>query len=335
MIPLLFLFACQVDPADTDEGGDDTSAPDTEDTDGNPNTDDTDGTDDTDELDPATVPLAGVCPDDVHWGAFVIDSNEDYAYVTGVASDGVVPVAVLTEVTRSGECTIWRRENPFCDPGCDPGYTCDLSGACVPYPATQDLGTVSVWGLVQPVSMSPVTPGNTYFDTSLPNPPWVPGNLLELATTGGVYDPVSLHGVAPAGLEPVTLDWVLTAGQPLAIAWDAPTSAVRTEVVLRLRIDQHGLTPSTIECVFADDGAAEVPGDVLDSLMSLGVTGFPAGSIARRTADHADLGAGGCVDLVASSSRLPLVSVAGYTPCTRDEDCPDGETCNESLERCE
>jgi hypothetical protein len=334
MTILLYLLACAGDSSDDTGKGDDTDEVDT-DTDTDADTDtDTDADTDTNPVDPATVPLDGECADDVHWGAFLVDSTEDYAYVTGSLSSGVVPVAVLTRVLDSGDCTIWRRENPFCDPTCAPGYTCDLTGECVPYPTTQDLGTVTLAGLSQAVTMEPRTPGFTYFDTSIPNPPWVEGDLLVLETSGGAFDPVTLYGVAPAPLVPVSLDWVITEGAPLGVAWDAPAGPVRTELVLTLRIDQHGTTPSSIECVFADDGAAEVPADVIETLMGFGVTGFPAGDLVRRTADSAPIGEG-CIDLAASSSRLAHVEIEGYTPCTRDEDCPDGLTCNEPLERCE
>lgn len=299
-------------------------------------TGDTQDSGDTDApVDPATVPLDGECADDVHLGGFVIDSNEDYASVAGSVSDAVVPVTVLTSVLESGDCVIWRRENPFCDPACPPNYTCDLSGVCVAYPTTQDLGTVTVDGLAQPVAMEPIAPGYTYFDTSLDNPPWTVGALLKMHTGGGAYDPVTVYGVAPASLVPVTMEWLLTEGQPLAVGWDAPAGPVRTELLLNLRIDQHGITPSSIECLFADDGAAEVPAAVIDALMGLGVTGFPEGYLLRRTADSAAIGEGGCIDLVASSSRLATVSIAGYTACTQDRDCPEGTTCNEALERCE
>lgn len=315
---VIFLLAC------TGESVDDTSVTDT-DTD----THDTDG-----DPDPDTVELGGECADADHWGNFTVDANEDYAYVTGAMADGVVPVAVLTELTSSGDCTIWKRENPFCDPSCEPGYTCDFDGTCVPYPANQDIGTVEVFGLSQAVAMTATPPGNTYYDTSLDNPPWTPGELLTLQTGGGAYDPVTAYGVAPIALTPTTLDWTVVPGEPLALTWDAPPSAVRTQVVFHLKIDQHGITPSNIECIFEDDGAAEVPASTLDDLMALGVTGFPAGDIARRSADTTEIG-GACMDFVAMSSRLGRVEIEGYTPCTRDEECPDGMTCNEALERCE
>jgi hypothetical protein len=299
-------------------------------------TDDTATTvgDDTGSTDPDTVSLDGACSDDVHYGAFLVDSNEDYAYVSGSAANAVVPISVLTNVLTTGDCTIWRRENPFCDPSCDPGYTCDFDGTCVPYPEAQDLGTVTIDGLLKPVSMDPVTPGYTYFDTSLPNPPWTPGSVLELHTGGGSFQPVTLYGVAPEDLVATSMDWTLTEGQSFTVTWDPASAGARTEVVLSLSIDQHGVTPSSISCVFADDGTGELPSDVLQSLMDLGVSGFPAGTLTRRTADSDALGSG-CIDLQATSSRLAYVTIEGYTPCTRDEDCPDGETCNEEMERCE
>ncbi|MEC7947614.1 MAG: hypothetical protein VX265_08600, partial [Myxococcota bacterium] len=150
-----------------DKGTADDSAGDAGDGDGDTDTDtDTDGTTD---LDPATVRLAGTCEQSSRFGRFTVDANEDYASVSGSVADGVVPTDVLTELLTEGDCTIWRRENPFCDGGCDPGFTCDLAGECVPYPTNQAVGTVVVQGLQRPVSMDPVEPGATYFDTSLPN----------------------------------------------------------------------------------------------------------------------------------------------------------------------
>ena len=61
---------------------------------------------------------------------------------------------------------------------------------------------------------------------------------------------------------------------------------------------------------------------------------FPNGSLARRTVDQAEMDPG-CVDLVTQSRRNPPVRVAGFTPCTDDEDCPEGLTCNLAIEICE
>lgn len=310
-----------------DKGANDTGTP--SDDSGSPEDSGDDG-----GLDPETVPLAGACAAEVDYGNFTIDANEDYAYVTGTVTDGVVPATILTELDSAGGCTIWRRENPFCDPSCEPGYTCDFDGTCVPYPVGQDLGTVTGEGLLEPVSMEPVVPGNAYFDTSVPNPPWAPGSVVTVSSTGGVYDAFTLHGVAPDELVLGSLSWTLGAGEPLLLSWDPPTSSTRAQVRVTLQIDQHGTTPSTVVCWMEDTGEGEVPAEIVDSLRSLGLSGFPNGSAARLTADSTAVGEG-CADLWLSSSLVPTVSVSGYTPCTNDADCPDGQECNEEMERCE
>ncbi|MEC8422597.1 MAG: hypothetical protein VX000_02405, partial [Myxococcota bacterium] len=242
---------------------------------------------------------------------------------------------VLTELLTEGDCTIWRRENPFCDGGCDPGFTCDLAGECVPYPTNQAVGTVVVQGLQRPVSMDPVEPGATYFDTSLPNPPWTPGTVATLESGGGAHAPFLLHGVAPVEMAIEDSGWKLVPGESLQVSWVPASEGARTEVELGLRIDQHGLTPSTLRCVFADTGSGTVPASVLDALIDVGLTGYPNGLLTRQSIDSTDLSGGGCVELRLQSSKLADVEIEGYTPCRRDEDCPDGQECNEALERCE
>ncbi len=277
----------------------------------------------------------GACPQETRAGGFVVDQTVDYAFVDGQLLDAVVPTNVRTEVFAEGGCRILRRENPFCDPACSGDETCDLSGTCVPYPASVDMGTVSVRGLRAAVSMEPVQPGNTYFDTSLSNPPWTPGDPLSLVSTGGSIEALALYGYAPDTLDGVAEQWTLTPGQPLELSWAPPAADIDTEVVLVLRIDQHGTTPSGLECVFDDTGTATVTAATLDVLIDAGLTGFPAGEIRRQTADHADLDNGTCVELLARSVRVPRIEIDGYTPCRTDAECPDGLECNEALERCE
>ena len=98
--------------------------------------------------DPATVELLGTCPMASDLGGFVVEIS-DLSLVDGRVRDGVVPISVLTEVTSAGECEVLRRENPYCDPGCDVDETCDLDEQCVDYPSDVDLGTVTVAGLVE------------------------------------------------------------------------------------------------------------------------------------------------------------------------------------------
>ncbi len=282
--------------------------------------------------DPATVPLAGACPMETDFGGFAVTRGETESSVSGAVADGVVPTAVLTEVAREGECEVMRRENPFCDPGCEPGETCDLEGACVPYPTNRDLGTVEVGGLSEPVQMTAVFPGNTYYDTDLPHPAFEPGGLVTLDMPAGAYGPATLHGVGVEPLEGVG-KWTLGEGLDLAVTWAPPGAGARSEIVLKAAIDQHGVTPGVLRCTFADSGTATVPASVVSALVSAGVTGFPSGTLERRTADRTDAGAG-CMDFVVSAPRTVEVTVAGHTPCVTDEECPEEQSCDEELQTC-
>lgn len=327
-ITLLTLWSCAGDKPGQDSDPHETSNPgDSGDTDTSPDSGDTDVT-------AENVPLDGYCADDVHYGNFLVDATARYAYVTGSVADGVVPITVLTGLETAGDCTLWRKENLFCDPSCDPGYTCNFDGECVPYPSGQALGTVTVDGLLEPVSMEPTVPGNTYFNTSLPNPPWTPGALVTLKSGGGAFDPFTLYGVAPDAFAMEDLAWQLTEGEALALSWTPPETTSRTRVRVSMNIDQHGTTPVSAVCWFDDDGAAEVPSAIIDGLIGYGVTGFPRATATRLSADTAEAGAG-CVDLWLTSSLEPTIAVTGYTPCFTTDDCPDGQECNLELQRCE
>jgi hypothetical protein len=281
---------------------------------------------------PSDVELRGECALSERVGGFTVESNDSYALVEGVVRDGVVPADVLDEVSGEGDCTMWRRTNPFCDPSCASGETCNEDGECIEYPLGVDLGVVTVDGLLGTVEMTAVEPDKSYFNTSLPNPPWTAGAGVVLRAGAGA-DAIELWGVGLTDFTPVETAWVLTAGTALALTWDTPTSEVGSKVRLDLNVDQHGATPISLTCLFDDDGAAELPASQVDALLSAGISGFPNGKLSRQTADRVDLSTG-CVDFKLRAPRTPAVSVSGHTPCTEDEDCPKGQTCDEALETC-
>ena len=287
-------------------------------------------------LDAESGSADGTCTMDTRSGRFVVDQTVDYAYADGKVSDAVLPTDVLTEVIVSGDCCILRRENPFCDPPCGGDETCDLGGSCVPYPSAIDVGTVSIRGLSSVVSMEPVEPGKNYSDTSLDNPPWTPGDPLSLSTSSTDRSDFEMHGYAPDTLEGAPAVWSIAPSTALELDWTPPSADIDTEVVVVLRIDLHGTTPSQLECVFPDTGRGVVTAETIDALIDAGLTGFPTGEMRRRTADHTDLANGTCVEFLARSVHVPeRVEIEGYTPCRTDAECPPGQECNEALERCE
>ncbi|HJN78255.1 MAG TPA: hypothetical protein QGF58_30360 [Myxococcota bacterium] len=284
---------------------------------------------------PDEVELDGECEMAVDFGGFTIRAASGSTDVDGSVADGVVPISVLEETVTDGDCRLLKRNNPYCDPGCDAGETCDFDGTCLPYPPSQDLGTVSIYGLAQAVEMEPVFPGNTYFDTSLPHPAWSPGDVLVLEMPGGVYGPAELHGVGVDELTGINEPWAVEGGEDFTVTWDAPTTdEVHSQIEFFLNIDLHGISPSVMRCSFEDTGSATVSGAVIEALVDTGVTGFPSASLERRTVDKADAGEG-CMDFQVSSKQSVDIDVVGFTPCVTNAECPEGQECNEEFQICE
>jgi hypothetical protein len=308
-LPLIALFACTDDTSSGDSG--------------------------LLNLDPATVALGGACALDVDFGGFQVLSAESGSGVDGNVADGVVPQLVLEEIATGGDCRLLRRNNPFCDPTCAAGETCDFDGECLPYPSKQDLGTVTIAGLVQSVSMEAVFPGNTYYDSTVPTPPFEPGKLIAMDMPGGAYGPLTLYGVGVEPLVSIDAEWSVESGVDLVVYWEPPTGAVvRSEVGMSINVDQHGTSPGALYCTFADTGEGTVPFSVIDKLVSAGVTGFPSGSLERRTIDHGSAG-DDCMDFKVVAPLVVDVDVIGFTPCISDSDCPDDLDCNVELQVCQ
>ncbi|HJN72848.1 MAG TPA: hypothetical protein QGF58_02840 [Myxococcota bacterium] len=283
--------------------------------------------------DPDTVELLGMCPLADHLGGFIVEVAPDTSIVDGRVRDGVVPITVLTEVTRLDECALLRRENPYCDPDCEIDEACDLDETCIPYPSDVDLGTVTLAGLEEDLRMEPVTPGFRYFDTSLSHPALAGGELLELHAYGAL-DEVVLHGVGPTPLvAELEEDLVVVEGSALSLSWEGDPGG-RSSLALQLSIDQHGSSPLRIVCELEDDGAGEVPVELVEALLGGGVTGYPNATLTRHTADLAEID-GGCVDLEVSSPLPVGVRVEGYIPCTDEDDCPPTMDCNTEIELCQ
>jgi len=285
-------------------------------------------------LPPFPATLLGECSLSERLGGFVVEAYDGYSLVSGQVLDGVVPLTVLAEELHEGDCRLMRRLNPLCEPPCEPSDTCGLDGTCVPYPGPLALGRVTVTGLSKAVSMLPKPPNQNYFDTSLPHPAFLAGDEIRVQSEGGALAPLTLFGYGVDALEPGEAEWVLTAGQPLSVTWDAGAADTPARVLLRLNVDQHGVSPITLVCDLPDTGQATLPATLIDALLGAGISGFPNGKLARRTADSVPVD-GGCVDLVVSSPRTVTTRVTGSTPCTKPADCPPGQACNLPLQICQ
>ncbi len=280
------------------------------------------------------VELAGVCPLDSRYGAFLVEVQTDFSFVDGSVADGVVPVTILEEVEVVEACRLLKRNNPFCTPPCGPGQTCDHDGSCIPFPEPQDLGTVEITGLADEALLEPLQPGNSYFTTTLPHPAFEGGAAIHMTSTDGVFGELDLRGVGVDPLDMAKPEWNIEESKDLTISWPAPvTDGVPSVVRVDINIDQHGNSPIVLQCDFPDTGEAVVSAQLVDALLTSGVSGYPNGRLSRRTVDSAPVG-DGCMEFIVSSPRVPDVRVTGHTPCKADADCPDGETCNKAIETC-
>ena len=270
-----------------------------------------------------SVVLHGGCPTAEQVGYFYVEHEIDYSVVSGEVLDGVVPSKILFEVGKEGDCTLWQRKNPFCNPACAPNQACAQDGTCVPYPLPQDAGQVTIAGLTKPVSMT----YPNYYDTTVDHPPFTPGAAVTLEAKGATIPAFTLYGEGFAPMVIPADKLVLKKGEPLAVSWTKDDSATVATVRVRVNVDQHGTSPVELICELSDTGSTMIPASLVDQLISFGVTGFPSLHVIRHTLDSADTGKG-CVQFEVYSHRLADFQVADHLPCDAATPCPVGYTCD-------
>lgn len=250
-------------------------------------------------------PPAGPCSLEDKIGVFQVMHELDYTAVSGEVANGVVPSTILEEAGAEGGCRLMRRNNPFCDPPCSPGETCDFDGACIPYPEPRSVGNVTIVGLNAEVSMDPPL----YFNTTPPHPGFDPGVDISLVAAGEDYGSFVMWGV---GVTPVAVSeptWIVHRGQPLDVAWTAADDGEHVGIQLRLNVDQHGASPVMLICDLPDSGSVTISSTLIDALLDYGVSGYASGDIYRRTVDHVDV-ADGCIQFEVFS-HIPVGLQAG------------------------
>ncbi len=312
MILAAFWIGCEPDPGD--------SVPE----DSQPDTTDSDA--DTLELED----LTGGCPTSHRVGGFELahwdGPDEGFATATGQVNDAVIPATIRFEAGEEGACILWQKIVPYCEEACEPDEACSHDGECVPYPVPQDIGPVTISGLSAPLDLTADDFGN-YWDTSLGYPLFEPGSPIEL-DAGDLF---SLQGFGVETLVVPEPNWLLVPGEDMTVSWTA--SGHPAWIELTFNIDQHGLSPLTMVCEVPDTGSATLPAALLDQLVNSGVSGYPSAWMRRRTADAYAIQQG-CVDLQVFSHVGVDMGVEGYTPCSRDEDCPEGQHCDMDMQIC-
>ena len=264
-------------------------------------------------------------------GAFTIELAERFTGVQGQVSSGVVDANVPDEVASEGTCRLLEGRTLFCDPACAGGETCSAEGSCEPYPENVSVGTIAISGMQEGVSIEPRAPINLYTNTgTLPHPGFSPGAELVLSAQGGDLEPFSLHVTGIEALDVSGEAIAVAAGQDAAVTWSAPSELSSAQIHLELNVNNHGSRLAWLECDVEDTGSFALPSSLVDRLLDLGVSGFPTLSIFRRSADSVELEPG-CIEFEAISGFDLDVMLEGLTSCTEDDDCPEGQSCQEDL----
>ena len=173
--------------------------------------------------------------------------------------------------------------------------------------------------------------GNTYTNQStLPHPGYLAGADLLLVAQGEELEGFSLRGFGVAPLEMTQESVTLSGGQGLALTWATSGAETHTRLRITLNVNNHGSTSAWLACEVEDSGAFTIPAALLDALQAIGVSGFPSLSLARQSVDAVRL-APGCVEFAVRSERDLSITIDGLKSCTRDAQCPSGQSCGSDL----
>jgi hypothetical protein len=264
-----------------------------------------------------------------------------YAEIGGFMYDGPpAELVVWTKKKTEGACSLYTPGTPFCE-SCALGEVCVDTNVCRTPPSTHDVGDVTLSGLIPPSGANPLpltaitnVTGTTYLSAeTLPVPPCAEGTAIRLDAAGrGDYPAFSVQTqcIAPLVLSSPTVP--LESGKATTLAWTA-SSVPSARVTVELDLSHHGGSKGKVLCDTADTGSLQIPGPLLESLMALGVTGYPKAVITRVLVGSTPVGAGQA-ELKIYSDQYPLVEIPGLVSCQNDTECPTGQTCQVPGQMC-
>ena len=119
-------------------------------------------------------------------------------------------------------------------------------------------------------------------------------------------------------------------GQPLQLTWTPAGQPALGRIELKLDISHHGGARGKIECDVPDTGSLEIPASQVSGLLALGVAGYPTIVVTRASTATAAVSAG-VISLRILSPVERAVDIEGLSSCTKDAECPTGQTCQTDL----
>jgi hypothetical protein len=272
------------------------------------------------------------CSLETRTGEFVLERAETFTGVqSGYVLDGVEPLRIPVEVSRSGGCRIMQPPKAAapCAPDCPVGQMCS-KGKCAKQPAPQPLGKVTLGGLKAPITLK-ATDNRYTNDGPLPHPAYEDGEAITLTASGEAgYGPFTLKGTGVGELKLPKEPLLVEEGKPVTLTWPAPAKPGGTRILVNFAVNLHGTTDTWLECEVADTGSFTVDGATTKALFMHGVSGFPRVSITRQSADTTMVRSG-CAEFRVKTEADRDLKVPGLTSCQGDSDCPAGKACQGDL----
>lgn len=243
--------------------------------------------------------------------------------ISGKLYDGPIPNSMPLHVAmHMGSCQLLKPSLPFCTPACAQDRVCVASNTCQAYPKTKNAGELSVLGLASPVILPAVPPSFAYQSSELAYPPCNEGSEVTLLAMGqtALNRCVAPLTMARNDALPVRL------GQPLRLAWNAPSLPHLSRIQIRLDIAHHGGNKTgEILCDVDDTGTFDVPAPLIDALINLGLAGAPSVIVSRTSSvplpSHPSVG-------FVVSSRVERAVDTGVITCFDNAACPEDQICD-------
>lgn len=173
------------------------------------------------------------------------------------------------EVAREGNCRLLTWDEPLCDPACGDA-ACVEPGTCVPYPTRFGVGTLTVTGLVEPVSLDPDALDLYVHEGT--DDLFAPDAAIAISASGDDLPAFTLAVAAPS-VDRIRIGGAaggfpdFQPGEGHTFRWSPvdPGSRVR----LHMASDRfHGQpNAAVVECEGPDVGALAVPAAILDAFI--------------------------------------------------------------------
>ena len=268
----------------------------------------------TDQHDAPEVKLpSGPVPNPTEWvGRVQIvervfeNAGDNYAWVSVDLRAAPFPTT-QEPVLTAGDCVLLQGEpivGWLCDEECPWGESACIDGMCVPYPAKQSTGPVTIDGLTESVTLS--VDNSEYHVTGgkLPDDLFQPGSEVQVTSPGAGIPALDLLAFGVEDLVTQIGSYAIEPGEEMVITWE-PGTDPRARIQVLLDTGWHG-SPNltTIWCETEDDGELVVAAELTElfPIPSCGECGDS--SISRFTRDLVDFGDGPVELFVASQRRF-------------------------------